>query len=129
MVEKKCWPDAAAAAVKKFRSDLPKPERSISIRQRRDIIQRGRRSRYQTILMAAQPQSRWRMGIYLQQIKGAFRRNQIKRKIREAYRTAKPFFMHPYAMVFTVIGDPGPVSVHDFRAHLIKTYDANDATH
>jgi len=122
MVAKKCSPGDGKKDAKKYQPKLPKSERNISCRKRQKIIRQGDKSHWQTILMAAAPQSRWQMAIYLQKIKGACRRNQIKRKIRAAYQTAKPRFQRPYAMVFTVIGDPGPVDVHALRQHLIKTY-------
>lgn len=121
MADKKYWRGAAQKGEKNFRPNFPKSERLNTWEERAEIIAKGKSLRYQSMLISMIPHSQWGISIVLRkEVKPAYHRNYIKRLIREAYRTAKPFCEHPKKIAVTVVGNQNTLNLNELREVFIN---------
>ncbi|MCK4295851.1 MAG: ribonuclease P protein component [Candidatus Marinimicrobia bacterium] len=126
MAAERYSPEDEQKEEKCFQLKLRKSERLVDWKKHFLAISRIKPVKYDSILISAFPQDKWELSIVIKKdVKGAYKRNRIKRIIREVYRTTKPFFSKPMAVLFTVKSNPKNLSYHELQAVIIENFCNN----
>jgi len=116
-------PAGAPKAEKDYRSDLRKSEILTDWNKRAEIIATQQTVRYGPVFISARLQNSWQISLSLtRKVKGAVRRNRIKRIIREVYRQSKALIGQPHAIIFTVTANFDKIDFHKLQHILLKNY-------
>ncbi len=115
--------DEGRKAEKSFRLKLPRCERNANWKKHFSSVSRNDPLRYKSILISTLPQDKWELSIVLKKfVKGACKRNRMKRIIREVYRTTKPFLYQPMSMLFTVNSNPKKLPYSELQSVIIENF-------
>jgi len=121
MAEKTFSPAGAPRAEKDSQFKLLKKEIILDWDRRSEIISRKNSVKYGSILISATTQKNWEYSIALtRKVKGAVKRNRIKRIIREVYRQSKINFTYPMAVIFTVTNTFDNLNFTNFKNFYIS---------
>lgn len=117
-------PEEERRAGKHWPPDLQKSERISDKKTLSALFNNSLRVRTSSgsVIITIIPSQKWEMAVLVKKSVGnAVRRNQIKRKIREAYRQAKPLIITPFSIIFSIYTDPKKSDLNNVAGVLLLT--------
>ena len=124
MVVKKSLPGGEHGVERYWPLNLPKVERLSDKKIIAALFNNNLRARSSSgpIMITTVPNNKWAMAIIIRKSVGtAVRRNSVKRRIREAYRKAKPQIFNPFSVIFSVHTNPENADLNNLSAVLLST--------